>query len=139
VFIRVPGTRTIWWRSRLNRLFLNGLWILARDTGALAFALGHLPAVTLAAPPGLALPRITPAHPPRLFDHSNASVSVLSLHEPRRAHVAGEIYRDGRVLTHPPSVLVLADALVIADEDHGADPGLSAPTFGVSPLQSTPG
>ena len=69
LFIRVPGTRTIWLRSRLNRLILNGLWILARDPGALPFALGHLPAVTLAAPPGLALPGITPAHPPRLFDH----------------------------------------------------------------------
>jgi len=70
---------------------------------------------------------------------SNVSVSVLSRHEPRGAHLAGEIYRGGRVLTDSPSVPVLADVLVIADEDHGADPGLSAPTLGVSPLQSPPG
>jgi hypothetical protein len=56
VFIRVPGTRTIWPRSRLNRLILNGLWVLARDPGALPLALGHLPTVTLAAPAGFALP-----------------------------------------------------------------------------------
>src|SRR6185437_2657969 len=139
LFIRVPVTRTIWRRSRLNRLILNGLWILAWDTGALVFALGHLPAVTLAAPAGLALPGITPAHPPRLFDDSNATVSVLSLHEPRGAHLAGAIYRGGPVLPDSPSVPVLADVLVIADEDHGADASLSAPTLGVSPLQSPPG
>jgi hypothetical protein len=37
------------------------------------------------------------------------------------------MYRGGRVLTDSPSVPVLADVLVIADEDHGADPGVPRP------------
>jgi hypothetical protein len=41
--------------------------VVARDPGALPLALGHLPAVTLGAAPGFALPVITPAHPPRLL------------------------------------------------------------------------
>ena len=62
VFIRVPGTRTVWPRSRLNRLNLDGPRPLVRGPGA-------LPAVTLRAAPGFALPGITPAHPYRLLDH----------------------------------------------------------------------
>ncbi len=69
VVIRVPGTRTVWPRSRLNRLILNGPSPLVRGPGAVPLALGHLPAVTLRAAPGFAVPGITPAHPPRLFDH----------------------------------------------------------------------
>ena len=69
VFIRVPGTRTVWPRSRLNRLILDGPGSLVRGPGALPLALRHLPAVTLRAAPGFALPGITPAHPPRLLDH----------------------------------------------------------------------
>jgi hypothetical protein len=53
----------------MNRPILNPPWILIRDLGALPIALGHLPAVTLRAAPGFALPGITPAHPPRLLDH----------------------------------------------------------------------
>ena len=63
VFIRVPGTRTVWPRSRLD---LDGPWVLVRAPGALRLAPGHLLAVTLRAAPGFALPAITPAHPPRL-------------------------------------------------------------------------
>ena len=69
VIIRVPGTRTTWPRSHLNRLILNGPRVLVRDPGAIPLALGHLPAVTLHAAPGFASPGIPPAHPPRLFDH----------------------------------------------------------------------
>lgn len=46
---------------------------------------------------------------------------------PRSAHFADEIHRGGRVLTDSPSAPVLADVLVIADEDHGADPGVPRP------------
>ena len=42
-------------------------------------------------------------------------------------HFAGEIHRGGRVLTDSPSAAVLADILVIADEDHRADPGVPGP------------
>jgi len=65
-------------------------------------------------------------------------VSVLSLHEPRGVHFAGEIYRGGRVLTDSPSVPVLADVLVIADEDHGADPGvISSHPRSITPAEPT--
>ena len=69
VFIRVPGIRTVWPPSRLNRLIFDGPGSLVRGPGALPLALRHLPAVTLRAAPGFALPGITPAHPPRLLDH----------------------------------------------------------------------
>ena len=68
-FSRVPGTRTAWPRSHLNRLLPDGAGALARGPGALPLALRHLPAVTLRAAPGFALPGITPAHPHRLLGH----------------------------------------------------------------------
>src|SRR5262249_3744360 len=73
VFIRVPGT--IWPRS--HHPILNGPWILVRDLAVLPLALGHLPAVTLRASPGFALPGITPAHPPRLLDHQPRAGSSI--------------------------------------------------------------
>jgi len=229
VLIRVPGTRTVWPRSRL---IPDGPRALVRGPGAIPLALGHLPAVTLRAAPGFALPGITPAHPPRLLDrqprqrHSQPQArpspgpghlrclhnadgsgkaelagpgvhagpepfivhlrvaigrdlagrpgglygggpapsehaagepyhdppavaepgrvrgirtadqvigdrerhrSVPRLHEAHSAHFAGEIHRGGRVPTDSPSAAVLADVLVIADEDHGADPGVPRP------------
>ena len=62
VFIRIPVTRTVWPRGRLNRQNLDGARPLVRGPGA-------LPAVTVRAAPGFALPGITPAHPSRLLDH----------------------------------------------------------------------
>ena len=53
--------------------------------------------------------------------------SVLRLHEAHSAYFVGEIHRGGRVLTDSPSAPVLADVLVIADEDHRADPGVPHP------------
>jgi hypothetical protein len=53
--------------------------------------------------------------------------SVLRLHEAHSAHFASEIHRGGRVLTDSPSAPILADVLVIADEDHRADPGVPRP------------
>jgi hypothetical protein len=79
----------------------------------LLLALGHLPAVTLRAAPGFALPGITPAHPHRLLNQQPPSVrgihtadlafgdvsaigQSLRLHEHDSAHFAGEIHRTGR-------------------------------------------
>jgi hypothetical protein len=75
VLTRIRGTRSVWPRGRLNGLIFDGASLLVRDLGAAPLALSLLPAVTVRAAPGFALPGITPAHPPRLLDH-----------EPRQRH-----------------------------------------------------
>src|SRR5581483_795823 len=60
---RVPGIRTAWPRSRLDRLIPRGPQVPVRSARARRLALGHLLTITLRAPPGLASPAITPAHP----------------------------------------------------------------------------
>jgi hypothetical protein len=96
VFIRVPGIRTVWPPSRLNRLIFDGPGPLARGPGALPLALRPLPAVTLRAAPGFALPGITPAHPHRLPYHQpqQRRSQLRARPSPGPGHL-GCLYNDG--------------------------------------------